>query len=231
MNNKKLFIKENGVRFRRSPETTEGAKLLSQGQELEFVDGPWVKVKLGGEEGWVHTDYITEVKPSSAQAIQQVVQFIKGQVNLAGSEITKAVRKVINDEFHGGAENDHLNCTEYVQYRIKTKLGIDIKWPVKSGRDGGKWWKIFQDVGLYKILTEPKPNCAMCFTAGISTDPKTNEIGHVAFVEEVFPDWSVRISEANWLPPGQKPQGQYSERVIPKSRWQNHYRARFVDFI
>jgi len=222
---KKFYIKEDGVRFRRSPEITEGAKLLSQGQEIEFVDGPWVKAKLGDEEGWVHTDYITEINPNPAQVIQQIILFIKDQTNLAGGEITNTVRKIINDEYGGGINNWELQCTEYVTYRIKTKIGIDIKWPVKTGRNGGKWWKIFQDAGLYKILSEPQINCAMCFTAGISQDAAINEIGHVAFIEEVLMDGSVKVSEANW-----PHDGIYNERLISKSDWQNKYKAHFVDF-
>lgn len=225
MNNKKLYIKENGVRFRQSPETTEGAKFLSQGLELEFVDGPWLKVKLGNEVGWVHGDYITEINPNPVQVIQQMIQFIKGQVNLAADVITKSVREIIGDEYGGGKNGWELQCTEYATYRIKIKLGIDIKWPVKSGRDGGKWWKIFQDAGLYKIFSEPQANCVMCFTAGISTDPKINEIGHVAFVEAVLADDSVNVSEANW-----PRDGIYNERQISKNDWQNKYKAKFIKF-
>jgi len=225
MNNKKLYIKENGVRFRRSPETTEGAKSLSQGEELEFIDGPWVKVKLGNEEGWVHGDYLTETNPGGEKIASDLPNFVTGQTNLADNPNTIKLRKIINDEFGGGRDRDYLNCTEYTQYRVKTKLGTDIKWPVKSGRNGGKWWKIFQDAGLYKIFTEPKPNCAMCFTAGISIDPKINEIGHIAFVEAVFADGSVKVSEANW-----PRDGIYNERQISKSDWQNKYKAQFVYF-
>lgn len=223
----KIYIKEDGVRIRKSPETTEDAKFLSKSQELTFIDGPWVKVMFNNEEGWVHEDYVTELNPSPAQVVQQVVQFIKGEVNLGNSATTLAVRKIINNEFRG---NTHLNCTEYVQYRSKTKLNINIQWPIKSGRDGGKWADIFQQYRLYKVLTEPQTNCAMCFTTGISANPITNATGHVAFVEEVLSDGSVRISEANWPPPGQTAKGQYSERTIPKGKWQDQYKAKFISF-
>lgn len=232
-NNKKLYIKEKGVRFRKSPDTSNSENIISnllQGQELILIDGPWMKVKLGDKEGWVHGDYITEANPNPTSAIQQAINFVVGSANLVDNPLVAAVRKIINDEFGGGRDGDHLNCTEYIQYRVKTKFGIDIKWPVKAGRNGGKWADIFQQYGLYKILTEPQINCAMCFTAGISTNPATNAIGHIAFVEDVLPDGSVKISEANWPPPGQAPQGQYSERTIPKEKWQNQYKARFVLF-
>ncbi len=226
MNDKKLYIKENEVRFRKFPEITEGAKLLSQGRELEFIDGPWVKVKLGDEEGWVHYDYLTETNPGGEKITSDLPNFIIGQTNLVDNPNTIKARKIINDEFGGGRDKDYLNCTEYVQCCVKTKLGKDIQWPLKSGRNGGKWWKIFQDAGFYKILNEPKPNCAMCFTAGISIDPKINEIGHVAFIENVLQDGSVKISEANW-----PRSGIYNERIISKYDWQNKYEARFIEFV
>ena len=226
MGSKKFYIKENEVRFRQSPETIEGAKLLSRGQELEFVDGPWLKVKLDNEVGWVHIDYLTEINSNSVQIIQQVVQFINGQANNAASEITKKVREIISDEFGLGKIGENLNCTEYVMYQIKMKTGVMIQWPMDRPRNGGKWADIFERNKLYKILSKPQVNCAMCFTSGISINPEVNEVGHVAFVEAVLSNNSIKISEANW-----PRDGIYSERIISKNDWQNKYKARFINFI
>lgn len=220
----KVYVKENDVNFRKQSEATDGVQKMKVGQELTIVDGPWFRVIKDGQRGWVRVDYISETIQAPVN-ITDFVQFVKGQSHFATSEITKKVRKTINDEFGLGKSGDNLNCTEYVSYRIKTKLGIDINWPVQSGRNGGVWWKIFQDAELYKILSEPKVNCAMCFTTGISNDSATNAIGHVVFVEEVSLDGSVKISEANW-PNG----GKYNERPISKEKWQNKYKAKFIDF-
>jgi surface antigen len=226
----KIFAKEDDVNFRKPMEGTDGVEKMPKGQEIIYIDGPWFRVKKNDQTGWVHADYVSETNPSPAPTISTSL-FVVGKPNLFGDAATVEVRRVINDEFGGNRDKDHLNCTEYVQYAVKTKLGIDISWPVKSGRNGGKWWKIFQDAGLFKVLDAPQVNCAMCFTAGISSNPATNAIGHVAFVEGVGQDGSIKISEANWPPSGQLPQGQYGTRTIAKDRWQNVYKAKFVAFV
>jgi hypothetical protein len=218
----KLYSKTKGLRFRKSPDASDAKgiiKELQEGEELTLVEGPWLKVKVGTQEGWVHGDYVTEV--------QTVVvgTFKVGVPNLSKDAMTIAVRKEINDEFGGGKEAWELQCTEYVTYRVKTKLGVTISWPVKSGRNGGKWGSIFQKHGTYKVSSEPKANCAMSFTTGVSSNPAFNEIGHVAFVEEVYPDGSIRISEANW-----PRNGIYNERTLTKQEWRDKYKALFTNF-
>lgn len=227
----KVYVKEDDVNFRKQSETIDGTQKMKKDQELIIVDGPWFRITKDGQQGWVRADYISEITPVQTQITQLPADLVVGQPNLAMSDITKKIREIIKDVLNGGKNEYSLQCTEYVSYRLKVKLGIDINWPVQSGRNGGVWWKIFQDAGLYKIISEPKVNCAMCFTAGISQDSATNAIGHVAFVEEVLSDGSIKISEANWPPKGEFPKGQYNQRVIPKNKWQNQYKAKFVDFI
>lgn len=68
----KIYVTDNGVRFRKSPETSIGAKLLKKGDELVFilVQSPWIKARLGTEDGWIHSDYIGENNPNNS-ATQQ----------------------------------------------------------------------------------------------------------------------------------------------------------------
>jgi surface antigen len=226
----KVYAKEDNVNFRKQLETVEGTQKMKMGQELIIVDGPWYRVTKGGQQGWVRADFLSEVVTAIVKPDLSVSDFIIGQVNGATSDITKKIREAIKNVLNGAKNKYDLQCTEYVSYRLKAKLGVEINWPVQSGRNGGVWWKIFQTAGIYKVLTEPKINCAMCFTDGISQNPAVNAIGHVAFIEEVFADGSVKVSEANWPPKGQLPQGQYNERVIPKEKWKNQYKAKFVDF-
>ncbi len=56
---------------------------------------------------------------------------------------TIKIREIIKDEFGGGKNNWDLQCTEYVQYKLQ-QIGITIQWPIKSGRDGGRWADIFE---------------------------------------------------------------------------------------
>lgn len=220
--NQKLYSKTKGLRFRTVPDASDQKaiiKELDEGQEVTLIDGPWLKVSSGGREGWVHGDYVSE------NFVPLTPLFRLGVPNLANDAMTLAVRKEIGDEYGGGKSGWELQCTEYVTYRVKTKLGIVIKWPVKSGRNGGKWAEIFQKNGTYKILNEPRVNSAMSLTTGISSNPQINEIGHVAFVEETLPDGTIKISEANW-----PRNGIYNERSLSKFEWQTKYKGRFILF-
>ena len=228
--NQKLYTEADKLRFRKTPDTKNLKNLireLKKDQEVELLDGPWLKVRIGRTEGWIHGDYVTEEKPAGKKISKgaRSIEFKKGIPHLVNDEITKVIREIIDDEFNLGKAGYNLNCTEYVQYCVKEKLGIDIDWPVKSGRNGGKWASIFKKYNKYKILGQPKTNCAICFTDGISSDSKINEVGHVAFVEKVCPNGTVSISEANW-----PRNGIYNERSIPKEKWKNQYKAQFIEF-
>jgi len=231
--NQKLYTKVDNLRFRKTPYSKNLNNLireLKNGQKLELLDGPWLKVRVGRKEGWVHGGYVTEAEPIIKKQVKskREIAFIKGVPNLKNDIVTITVRKAINDLFNlGKSKEDYpLNCTEYVQYRVKEKLGLDIEWPVKWGRDRGKWAAIFKKYNKYRVLTQPKVNCAMCFTSGISKKPKINAIGHVAFIEKVYPNGTISISEVN-MPNS----GIYNERPIPKKKWQKQYKAQFVEFV
>ncbi len=176
-------------------------------------------------------ELIAENKPVDSSQVtkkedfQDVLsKFEKGVANLATDSNTIRLRKIIKDEFGGGRSGWDLQCTEYAQFKIQ-QLGTTIKWPADRPRHGGMWAGIFEKRGLYKVLDSPKAGCAMCFTAGFKT-PAMNETGHVAFIEQVFDDESVKITEANWPPPGK-----YNERRVSKVEWQDKHKCRFIDFL
>lgn len=152
--------------------------------------------------------------------------FKVGIPNLAKDDNTIKVRKFIDYEFKFDFNTVWLQCTEYVQYKILKELGIKIDWTGRVGpRDGAGWPEQFLKLKRYKVLDIPKKGCAMSFTTGCPVPP-----GHVAYVEDVLEDGSIRISEANWPPPGQKEQGHYNERPLTKKDWQDKYKGRFIDF-
>lgn len=230
---KKLYVSaEDGLRLRSSPEIKPDNILVNllYGQEVivKQEKEKWFEVSVDDKTGWVFSYYLIEevsVKQSaelqSKETSQDNFPFFKSQVqNLTNDLNTIKVRKIIKDEFGGGARGDDLQCTEYVQYKIQ-QMGISIKWPQERPRHGGRWAGIFERSGQYKVLSEPKAGCAMSFTGGL----KNSNVGHVAFVEEVYQDNSIRISEANWPPPGT-----YFERILTKSQWQDKYKGKFIDF-
>ncbi len=224
MGNQTIYIETDGVRFRKPSDSMDCIETLTKGQPVSFVDGPWMRVTKDGKTGWVSAEYLSATAPSIPTPTAQQIKFEMGKSNQLDGKNTVAVRKIIKDVFGNGQNGYCLQCTEYVEYRVGL-LGIEIQWPVTNGRNGGKWASIFKTANLYHILDFPLPNCAMCLTKGISQDPSINTIGHVAFVEQVFPDGSVKISEANW-----PNSGIYNERTIQQNKWQNQYKAQFVYF-
>jgi hypothetical protein len=145
-------------------------------------------------------------------------QFVQGDTNLADGENTKLVRKYINYEFGLNFEADCLQCVEYVQYRVKQKLGIWIDWPIKSGRDA-KYWPVILG-SRYKVSEVPIINSVASFDA-----PSLGVHGHVVFVENIFPNGEIEISEVN-LPRD----GIYNIKRMLPSMWRDRYSGKFISF-
>lgn len=230
---KELFVSaSDGLRMRSSPDKTNNDNIIAKLPFKTKVDviqesNDWVEVNTNGKTGWVSKFYLEEELPKPLEELQkkEVVQdalptFQNHEKNLATDSNSIKLRKIINDEFGGGARRDDLQCVEYVHYKLQ-QMGITIQWPKERPRHGGLWAGIFQRSGQYKVLDEPKAGCAMSFVGSL----KNQKVGHVAFVEEVYQDGSIKISEANWPPPGI-----YSERVLPKTQWKDKYQAKFIDF-
>jgi surface antigen len=231
----KMYINASkGLNVRSTPEIKDNNVIDVLKYNKEVLVGEksdkWFNIKYDGKTGWVSGFYLSEESPERKEEIKVVddnmnsllPNFKPREVNLTGSENTLKVRKIIRDEFGGGVNKYPLQCTEYVQYKIQQILGVTIQWPSDRPRHGGKWANIFEKNGLYKILDKPKAGCAMSFTAGLGT---ANEYGHIAFVEAVYDDESIDISEANWPPPGK-----YYERKLSKTEWQDKYKGKFIDF-
>ncbi|WP_404997455.1 glucosaminidase domain-containing protein [Enterococcus faecalis] len=82
------------------------------------------------------------------------------------------------------------NCTQYVYNRI-TQLGKHVDLTMGNGQD----WDETGRVRGYNVTNTPKAGMAASFPAGVlGSDPT---YGHVAFVEKVFKDGSILISEMN----------------------------------
>lgn len=232
----KLYVNsEIGLRVRSTPEIVKDNILdvLKYGQEISVVEkqDKWFKIRYNNnKEGWASCMHLIEHKPVSRFQITKkeefqdtFLKFKIGVTNLAVDDNTIKLRKLINYEFGLDFNRDELQCTEYVQYKFQ-QMGINIQWPVRTNRNGGNWANIFESYGLYKVLNKPKPGHAICFTTGFRT-AQMNKYGHVAFVEQVFDDGSIRVSEANWPRPGK-----YNERMVSKIEWQNKHKCRFIDF-
>ncbi len=190
---------------------------LTNGEVVRPIDkdGDWYKIRFEGCDGWISSKFTA---PDSDDDIRiEKINFKIGRPYNAVSPETIKLREIINDEFGGGYKSWELQCTEYTQYRI-TMDGKRIIWPVTRGRHGGKWAKIFSNNEKYNVSDKPTKGTAMSFT-------KIKGYGHVAYVEEVLEDGSIKISEANW-----PKSGTYQERTISK-KMQEDYGAKFINFI
>ena len=152
----------------------------------------------------------------------------QGQTNPALGEATKRLRKFIDYEFkflnEPNFDKTQLQCTEYAHFRVKQKLGVTIQWPSTRPRNGKDWPDRLLQSNFCRVLDNPVQNCTMSFTDGFKT-PVMQQTGHVAFVEEIFPDGRIRISEANW-----DNKGSYKERELTEDEWRNRWGGKFIDF-
>jgi len=236
-----LYVNSDiGLRLRSSPEIKDNNKivLLKHGSKVETIGGEkdkwlnkWLNIRSGELVGWVSAYYLTETnpvkakKPVSKETIQDSHPVFRiGIANYAKDLNTKKVRQFIKDEFGGGINGWDLQCTEYAHYKVLQQVGVIIQWPGERPRHGGRWADIFKKHGMYKVLDYPRAGCTMSFTKGFKS-PAAKETGHVAFVEQVFDDGSIRITEANWPPPGK-----YFERILPRSEWEDKWGGQFISF-
>lgn len=212
-----------GLRVRSAPlipaanEPDNKVDKLENGKEVVLIskNGVWFEVEYKANDditkkGWVSSDYLVPKNIVTEDVVvKQDLLFQEGVPNLWDNANTKIIREAIGDEFGGGRNKWDLQCTEYVQYKIK-QLGLDIKWPVKNNRNGGNWAIIFEMRGPYKVLDIPKQYCAISFPP-----TSNNPFGHIAFVEKVDPTTlSISISKANV--PGR---GMYKERTMAQTVW------------
>jgi len=175
---------------------------------------------------------ILQIQKKLAEELEgkEIMSILKQEeINPANSETTKRIRKFINYEFKfsddPNFEKIYLQCTEYVQFRVKQKLGITIEWPSDRPRHGKYWVVILTYNNICKEVKVPISDCIMSFTDGFK-HPVMQQTGHIAFVEEVYPDNSIKISEANW-----DNKGSYKERNLSLKEWRDYWKGKFAYFI
>lgn len=217
-----VFLRKNNIDPFLKPAEENTCHIEIKKNETKKVPEPLLEPtqELDSKQILEKADKLVENIKVVDDVVEQLL-FIKGVPNSATDEITIKLRQNIKYEFGHKSDGLVLQCVEYVQYKVKKILGVDIKWPADRPRDGGKWAAIFEKNKLYKVLDDPKKYCAASFANPLFNPPW----GHVAFVEEVFNDGSIKISEVNW-----PSKGIYNERIIKRDVWQDKYGCRFIDF-
>jgi hypothetical protein len=197
------YIASSGAPLRSSPEygVDNVFTHMPFGAMVVAVEtkGEWVRIFHAGVEGYV------ELADLADRAAYVHPSFTIGETNEAHDPTTERVRAMIENEFSYGEGELPLQAEEYVLYKLR-RNGIVPSWPHVRPRVPGAWATILKGATGVAIETVPSPRSVLEY--------EYEGKGHLAFVEAVFPDETIQVSEANW-PEG----GIYNERVLVKEEW------------
>jgi hypothetical protein len=162
--------------------------------------GRFFRVIWGTIEGWVVREDLAD------RAVRVYPEFIVGHENVIDHPNTAHIRAILNDPFGLNHSEYPLQAGEYVLYKLWRK-GVHINWPQVRPRTPGLWHKILKGVQGVHIGVTPKVGSIMEYLF-------ENEVGHLVYVEAVFPDNTVTISEVNY-----PDSGLYNERELTRDEW------------
>lgn len=157
-------------------------QVLSYGKSVRLLQlqGRWAQVRFGDFIGWVLKDTLCSALSDVLPQFQQVELYHHDHPE------TIKLRAYIADEFGGARGEFSLTAEEYVHYKLVTKKRF-IAWGAERSRIAGTWQrKLKGKQGVYIRIT-PKTDAVMEYIV--------DDVGYVAFVEAVYPDNSIKISE------------------------------------
>ncbi len=162
--------------------------------------GRFFSVVWNNIEGWVLKEDLVD------RAVRIYPEFVPGEENTVDSDSTIRVRSIIGDVFGLRYSEFPLQSGEYILYKLWRK-GVKVTWPQVRPRIPGQWHVILKGQQHVHMSVTPKVGAVMEYTLD-------NEIGHLAYVEAVFPDSTIAISEAHY-----PDSGIYNERELTKVEW------------
>lgn len=167
---------------------------------IEGYAGKFARVTVEGRVVYMLREDLTDA------AAEVFPHFVVGEAYDVDAPSTIRLRAVIGDEFCGGALELPLTAGEYVLYRLMRR-GIRILWPLERPRTLGRWHVFLRGVlGVHSGVI-PKTGTIMEYTL-------EHDMGHLAYVEAVFPNETILISEANY-----PENGIYNERTLTREEW------------
>lgn len=170
------------------------------------VQDMWAYVASGVHTGWVYVDDLED------RAAHVYPSFHIGEKNDAEDPATIRLRALLNDEFGAGEMHLSLQPEEYVVYRLKRR-GVTIAWPPVRPRTPGTWKDILDEIP--GVVCESRPSVGAIIEYRLPQEEGGERRGHLAYVEAVFPDNTIQISEVGW-----PEEGGYNERVLVAAEWQ-----------
>jgi hypothetical protein len=163
------------------------------------TENDWVHLFYKGVEGYVVLGDLTD------RAAYVYPTLTIGESYEAHDPHTERLRAVIEDEFSYGDGDMPLQAEEYVMYKL-LRQSMVIPWPTIRPRTPGTWRTLLADVPQVTIARDARARAVIEWQGDVR--------GHVAYVEAVFPDGTIQISEANY-----PDRGIYNERTMVESEW------------
>lgn len=175
---------------------------LPYGAAFEIIgsQGKWLQIEHNQVRGWIHLDDVVRNKSNIEP------QFTKGEIYTHDHADTVKLRTMIDDSFYASQFDLSLQDVEFVTYKLSVQ-NRTIPWPSERPRIAGTWQRILKGVKGVHLGVAPKTDAIMEYINADNT-------GHVAYVEAVYPDGSIFISEI-----GYPDEGRYEERTLNKKDW------------
>ena len=175
--------------------------VLTYGDQVHVVKlgGRWAYVRTEKGEGWIFKDVLRE-------QVRDVFPFFEeGKVYDATNSETKKARMTISDMFGGEVAELILTDAEYAMYKLKRKQR-SFPWDNERPRTPGTWQKKLRGKPGVHIGIAPKTDSIMEYVV--------DDVGHVAYVDSVFPDETIKLSAV-----GLTQEGVYTDTMLQKDQW------------
>lgn len=156
--------------------------MLSYGTSVQLlqIQGRWAQIRYDETIGWILKDSLC------AKPIDVFPHFTTDTEYVHDHPETIKLRAFIGDAFGGARGMFALSAEEYVYYKLR-KQNRQISWGTERSRIAGTWQrKLKGKQGVY-IRVTPKTDAVMEYVI--------DDVGYLAFVEAVYPDNSVKVSE------------------------------------
>lgn len=171
--------------------------------------GRWCRIRYANGDGWVMREHTVANRRELEPQLQKGVRYD------AYHPETAKLRAMIGDMFALEGTAHDLADVEYVTYQLAVR-GIQIDWPQTRPRLAGLWHTILKGEKRVHMGVLPVPHAIIEYAT-------ENGMGHVAFVEAIFPDEAIHISEV-----GHPEDGIYGERTLSHEEWRE-YRPVFIE--
>lgn len=176
--------------------------LLNYGDMVMVLEqkGRWSKIVINEKEGWVLRENLAD------RAAYVYPDFVIGEKNSTDEPNTIRLRAMIGDEFACGFLKSSLRSEEYILYKL-TRKNIKFIWPDIRPRLAGNWHNVLRGKDGVYISIQPKEHTVIEY---LTKDGQ----GALAYVEAVFPDSTIKLSEVFT-----NEEGRYHESLLTQEEW------------